>query len=1006
MSEFPFDDFKETDFKEFERFFKTNTVNPIYDHRANFQTNSPSFYEYLAKHNHLIKILAKRIYDYDKELAKRFLEWDKRIEHLPKELEELLIEWVNNGTLSEIINKELMYKKVDKIDHNEDIERLDERIDNVTVYNTGVSKTEILTDVFNTIDKKILSSLENKIKDGNFKSDNYRDNFFSLFSNGQITENNTAILTSVQSHEIIGGTLLQKLKDEFPTDEKWYIVSKVKSINTGIRDIVVGFRGIRGETVTGTGEYDDIRVNHYYKISHIYDPEKDPTSQDNYEGEFRATVSTRYPKGSDHVGKGIEVEYIMAFNLTEIFGYGKEPSKEVMDFILENIPETYFEGNLDSGKASTLNLRLILELFNTFSENTETKFKNIIYNPTFDRTINMFGWKHNNSERNTENDTFKMIGLGNSTLVRLTQETQLDYKANDKIYISGEFTPKNTAAISGGFAVHGIDDNGYANGLLNSEFDFDNLESVRLSDVFTLSENGTRKLNIQYRVKYPTEQDSENNEVQFRKPLVLNLTNIYGKGNEPNKTDIDLIIDNIPDQWFESNSNINDLVISQLIYSKNLKDDILNMDKSDLKNEILNPTFIRVSDFKWTHDGSARNTYDNVFTIKSIGVNSLNRLFQKTDVKIKPNKKVYVRGTFNAKNTDVTQVGLTIYGSENTGNIQYVTENNIPLNENVTLSGITTFDETQTGNAMYQVRVRYPSNEIGKDKEVDFKDPLILDLSETFGYGNEPSLEMMNEFFDTYEGNYFEDYASQKKLDDAHFKMFMSGKFSSGGNTQPLMVITIDDGFENDYTVLYPEFKKRNIGATSFIVPDWIDNRIGFLNLDQINEMKDLWDFQCHTLEHPRLAEQMNTEIHRQFQGVDDWFEQNGLEKPEHHAYPYGSHNNEVIEIGKNYRKSLRKIGQHSSLYNTPSNMDWYSVNAKSIDDLTDEQIEVRKEELKEVIRNGGLHVVVTHKIMEEPNGTYQTKLSHLLDIVDTFTRWGGKVVTMSQAYEILDIWK
>ena len=1003
MSKYEWDNHKETNFSEFERFFRDSNIQPIYDTRADYTTNAPSFYEYLSRHNHLIKILAKRIYDYDKELAKRFLEWDKRIEHLPKELEELLIEWVNDGTLSDIINKELMYKKVDKIDHNEEIERLDERIDNITVYNTGISKTEILTDVFNTIDKKILSSLENKVKDGNFKSENYRDNFLSLFSNGEITENNTAILKSVQSHEIIGGTLLQKLKDEFPTDEKWYVVSKVKSINTGISDIVVGFRGIRGETVTGTGEYDDVRINHYYKLSHIYDPVKPPTSKDNYEGEFRVTVSTRYPKGSNHEGKGIEVEYIMVFNLTEIFGYGNEPNKEVMDYILDCIPEKYFEGKLDSGKASTLNLRLILDLFNTISENTETKFKNIIYNPTFDRTINMFGWKHNNSERNTENDTFKMIGLGSSLLTRLTQETQLDYKDNDKIYISGEFTPKNTVAITGGFAVHGKDNTG----LLNSEFDFDNLKTVRLSDVFTLNENGTGKLNVQYRVKYPTEQASENKEVQFRKPLVLNLTHIYGKGNEPEKSDIDLIIDNIPNQWFESNSNINDLVISQLIYSKHLKDDILNMDKSDLKNEILNPTFIRVSDFKWTHDGFARNTYDNVFTIKSLGQKSLLRLYQQTDVKIKQNKKVYVRGTFNAKNTDVSQIGLAIYGSENSGNIQNVTENNIPLNENVTLSGITTFDETQTGNAMYQARVRYPSDEIGKDKEVDFKDPLILDLSETFGYGNEPSLEMMNEFFNIYEGNYFEEYASQKKLDDAHFKMFMSGKFGGGGgNTQPLMVITIDDSFENDYTVLYPEFKKRNIGATSFIVPDWIETRSGFLNLDQINEMKDLWDFQCHTLEHPRLAEQTNTEIHRQFQGVDDWFEQHGLEKPKHHAFPFGSHNNDVVEIGKQYRKSLRKIDQHSSLYNTYSDIDWYSVNAKTIDDLTDEQIEVRKEELKEVIRNGGLHVVVTHKIMEEPNGTYQTKLSHLLDIVDTFTSWGGKVVTMSQAYEILDIWK
>ena len=126
MSEFPFDDFKETDFNEFERFFKTNTVNPIYDHRANFQTNSPSFYEYLAKHNHLIKILAKRIWEYqelikkqfnewDIEIKKRFLQWDKNLEEFDEEVLKLLKEWLLNGTLDHIINDTIFSWKADKI---------------------------------------------------------------------------------------------------------------------------------------------------------------------------------------------------------------------------------------------------------------------------------------------------------------------------------------------------------------------------------------------------------------------------------------------------------------------------------------------------------------------------------------------------------------------------------------------------------------------------------------------------------------------------------------------------------------------------------------------------------------------------------------------------------------------------------------------------------------------------------------------------------------------------
>lgn len=113
--------FEETNFSEFERFFKDSNIQPIYDARSDYTTNAPSFYEYLAKHNHLIKILAQRIYDYDKELGKRFLEWSKNIEQWEKNLEDfdddvkkLLQDWIDDGTFAHIINEEIFDMKLDK----------------------------------------------------------------------------------------------------------------------------------------------------------------------------------------------------------------------------------------------------------------------------------------------------------------------------------------------------------------------------------------------------------------------------------------------------------------------------------------------------------------------------------------------------------------------------------------------------------------------------------------------------------------------------------------------------------------------------------------------------------------------------------------------------------------------------------------------------------------------------------------------------------------------------
>ena len=151
MSKFPFDEFKKTDFNEFERFFKTNTVNPIYDHRSNFQTNSPSFYEYLSKHNHLIKILAKRIYDYDEVLDLKLEEIEEVLkqvinkigEGFNEEIEKLLREWVLDGTLDFIINETLMNLKAD-------ITYVDEEIDRVSLLTNN-----LIIQLENRIDERI-----------------------------------------------------------------------------------------------------------------------------------------------------------------------------------------------------------------------------------------------------------------------------------------------------------------------------------------------------------------------------------------------------------------------------------------------------------------------------------------------------------------------------------------------------------------------------------------------------------------------------------------------------------------------------------------------------------------------------------------------------------------------------------------------------------------------------------------------------------------------------------
>ena len=84
-----------------------NSNAPFYSNCADYNTNSKSYYDDLARKAKLFEILAHRIWEYDEELAKRFEEWDKLIENFPEDVKRLLEQWLQDGTLKDIINKEI-----------------------------------------------------------------------------------------------------------------------------------------------------------------------------------------------------------------------------------------------------------------------------------------------------------------------------------------------------------------------------------------------------------------------------------------------------------------------------------------------------------------------------------------------------------------------------------------------------------------------------------------------------------------------------------------------------------------------------------------------------------------------------------------------------------------------------------------------------------------------------------------------------------------------------------
>ena len=113
------------------------------------------------------------------------------------------------------------------------------------------------------------------------------------------------------------------------------------------------------------------------------------------------------------------------------------------------------------------------------------------------------------------------------------------------------------------------------------------------------------------------------------------------------------------------------------------------------------------------------------------------------------------------------------------------------------------------------------------------------------------------------------------------------------------VLITFDDGYEDNYTNAFPILKGYGIRATVFVIPAFVGKK-NYLNWDQIKEMaQNGISMQSHTLNHYKLEELPDDEIRSELLNSKLVLEEHLGQAVNFMAYPTGTYNLHIAGIAR-----------------------------------------------------------------------------------------------------------
>lgn len=261
-------------------------------------------------------------------------------------------------------------------------------------------------------------------------------------------------------------------------------------------------------------------------------------------------------------------------------------------------------------------------------------------------------------------------------------------------------------------------------------------------NILSFSEDGSLSINARH--NYVDTATASGKEMDVASVLFVNLTEVFGKGNEPTVEEMDRLLAKYPNSFFDGTVNLTPKLLDDLRY---LMSDV----QMPITNGVLNGDFSKGTE-SWTADSCSFVESNGVLVVSSIGIQSPRP--RQTTIPIATGDVLYAKTKVKSLSSNVTRFQHRLIGSVTTGTSVLVSLESPVVGQWYEFSGLLTVT-SQVGNWSYALISNLQDSTISEPiLEVD--NVIHLNLTQIFGKGNEPTQAQMDALLATYPNSWFD----------------------------------------------------------------------------------------------------------------------------------------------------------------------------------------------------------------------------------------------------------